>query len=59
MKKLLQAVSRFTREASGEGAYARYCEHLRRHHPGHTIPSEKDFYLERLRQKYSRPSRCC
>jgi len=59
MNKLIQAVSRFLREASGESAYERYCEHLRRHHPDHPIPSEKDFYLERLRQKYSRPSRCC
>jgi uncharacterized short protein YbdD (DUF466 family) len=47
------------REASGEGDYARYCAHLRAHHPDHPLPSEKQFYLERLKQKYARVSRCC
>ena len=50
---------RFLREASGEGDYARYCAHLRAHHPDRPLPSEKQFYLERLKHKYARVSRCC
>lgn len=46
-------------EASGESAYARYCAHLRVRHPGRPLPSEKEFYISRLAEKYSRPSRCC
>jgi uncharacterized short protein YbdD (DUF466 family) len=59
MKKLIQTVNRFIREASGEAGYERYCRHLRVHHPGRRIPNEKEFYLSRLEEKYSRPSRCC
>lgn len=47
------------REASGETDYARYCQHLRAHHPDRPLPSEKQFYLERLNRKYARVSRCC
>lgn len=59
MRKLLQIVTRFTREVAGEAAYERYCRHLREHHPERAVPSEKEFYLARLKEKYSRPSRCC
>jgi uncharacterized short protein YbdD (DUF466 family) len=44
---------------AGENDYARYCEHLRRRHPGREVPSAKEFYLSRLQDRYSRPSRCC
>ncbi len=43
----------------GEGDYARYCEHVRTRHPDARLPTEKEFYLSRLRERYSRPTRCC
>jgi uncharacterized short protein YbdD (DUF466 family) len=42
----------------GEGEYARYCDHLRRKHPDQAFPSADEFYLDRLNEKYSRPTRC-
>jgi uncharacterized short protein YbdD (DUF466 family) len=46
-------------ELSGEADYRRYCAHLQRHHPGQKIPSAKEFFLTRLEEKYTRPTRCC
>jgi uncharacterized short protein YbdD (DUF466 family) len=43
----------------GEEDYSRYCEHLRRKHPGKRLPTPEEFYLAGLRGKYSRISRCC
>ncbi len=43
----------------GEGEYARYCEHLRTHHPDRKPPTPEEFYVTRLKEKYSRPNRCC
>jgi uncharacterized short protein YbdD (DUF466 family) len=45
--------------AVGEGEYARYCERLRTKHPERVPPSPEEFYVARLDEKYSRPSRCC
>ncbi len=47
------------REMSGEEDYARFCRHLRAKHPAEPQPGEAEFYLDRLRHKYTRPSRCC
>ena len=47
------------REASGDADYARYSEHLRLHHPDRPRPTPEQFYLDRLKDKYSKPSRCC
>jgi uncharacterized short protein YbdD (DUF466 family) len=57
--RFLRAVYRILGEIAGEGDYARYCEHLRARHPGTRLPTEREFYLARLQEKYSRPSRCC
>jgi uncharacterized short protein YbdD (DUF466 family) len=43
----------------GEGEYARYCEHLRVKHPDRRPPTAEEFYVARLKEKYSRPNRCC
>jgi uncharacterized short protein YbdD (DUF466 family) len=56
---LLRKIWEALREVSGEGNYARYCEHLRARHPGQPAPSQKQFYLERLKSQYTRVSRCC
>ena len=46
-------------QTMGEGEYGRYCEHLRAKHPDQKIPTAAEFYVSRLKEKYSRPSRCC
>jgi uncharacterized short protein YbdD (DUF466 family) len=43
----------------GEGEYARYCEHLRIKHPERALPTAGEFWVTRLKEKYSRPNRCC
>ena len=58
MSVLLRVLS-FLREASGESAYEQYCRHLQTRHPNRSLPTEKEFYLARLRDKYTRPNRCC
>jgi uncharacterized short protein YbdD (DUF466 family) len=42
------------RELSGDAAYERYC----RDNPRPPL-SREEFYLDRLRRKYSGVSRCC
>ncbi len=59
IKRLMRAGGRFLREVSGEADYERYCRHLREHHVRQSLPSRQEFYLESLRRRYSRPSRCC
>jgi uncharacterized short protein YbdD (DUF466 family) len=39
--------------------YVRYCEHVRLRHPEREVPTAREFYLSRISEKYSRPSRCC
>jgi uncharacterized short protein YbdD (DUF466 family) len=46
-------------QVMGEGEYPRYCEHLRARHPGAPVPTEREFYRQRLEEKYRRPARCC
>jgi uncharacterized short protein YbdD (DUF466 family) len=55
----LKKVWHFVRELAGETAYQRYCAHLQERHPDRPLPTEKEFYLSRLQEKYSRPNRCC
>jgi uncharacterized short protein YbdD (DUF466 family) len=55
----LERIWRGLKQLTGEGDYARYCEHLRSRHPEGKIPTEREFYLDRLNEKYTRPSRCC
>ncbi len=57
--KTLKKLHDMLREAIGETAYQRYCEHMRARHPERQVPTEKEFYLSRLSEKYSRPNRCC
>ena len=47
------------REMTGDAAYERYRQHLRARHPDRRPLSPREFYLARLNEKYSRPSRCC
>ena len=50
---------RLFRQVLGDGDYDRYCEHVRRKHPGTRPLSAREFYLARLEERYTRPQRCC
>ncbi len=57
LQKVLRSMWQYLREASGENDYARY-----RHRAlaqGDCPLSQKEFYVWRLSQKYSRINRCC
>ena len=48
------------RRIAGMPDYAAHVEHLRRCHPERPIPTERHFYEEFLRARYSDgPTRCC
>jgi hypothetical protein len=53
--RALRVLWRFLREVSGDAAYEAY---LRQPGRGPTL-SRKQFYLDTLRRKYTRPTRCC
>jgi uncharacterized short protein YbdD (DUF466 family) len=57
--KLWKVVWEILKALAGEGDYARYCTHMRMRHPDRRLPTEREFFLQRLEEKYSRPSRCC
>ena len=57
--KLLRRWWSLLGQVMGEGEYSRYCEHLRAKHPELRLPTAEEFYVDRLNEKYSRPSRCC
>jgi uncharacterized short protein YbdD (DUF466 family) len=57
--RVLRGVWALLRQIMGEGAYERYCAHLYRRHPGVLPPRPAEFYVRRLEERYSRPSRCC
>ena len=57
--KILSRVWKVLGQVLGEEDYARYCAHLRAQHPDLPAPSAGEFYLIRLKERYSRPSRCC
>ena len=56
----LQRVASAIRRVAGMPDYAAHVEHLRRFHPGCSIPSEKDYFDQFVRSRYGDgPTRCC
>jgi len=47
------------RQASGDDAYERYCEHMLHAHPGSAVMSRSAYYRFRMEQKWNRLTRCC
>ncbi|HEY5877358.1 MAG TPA: YbdD/YjiX family protein, partial [Nakamurella sp.] len=44
----------------GDTAYARYVEHLGRHHPDAPVPSEREYWRQRYAEQDANPgARCC
>ncbi len=57
LRNLIKSVWEYLREVSGENDYARYCARVPADRGCPMSPEE--FYVWKLRQKYSRISRCC
>jgi uncharacterized short protein YbdD (DUF466 family) len=48
------------RSIAGMPDYDLYAEHLRRCHPEHPVPTQRQFYEEFLKSRYEDgPTRCC
>ena len=58
-KVLLRRVWRGIREWCGDAAYERYVKSHLKHSCETTPLSREEFYLQQLRKRYSRVSRCC
>jgi uncharacterized short protein YbdD (DUF466 family) len=60
VREALAGVRWYLREVSGESAYDRYVEHVRREHPDEPVMSRRDFERRRQDLRESRPqNRCC
>jgi uncharacterized short protein YbdD (DUF466 family) len=50
----------YLREVSGESAYDRYVEHMRRDHPEQPVMSRREYERRRMDQRDENPrARCC
>lgn len=57
---MLDRLLRALRRIAGMPDYESYVEHLRRCHPGYSIPSERQFFADFVRARYGDgPTRCC
>jgi uncharacterized short protein YbdD (DUF466 family) len=60
VSEVVGGVRWYLREVSGETAYERYVEHVRREHPDATVMSRRDFERLRQNQRNDNPrARCC
>ncbi|MEP7345342.1 MAG: YbdD/YjiX family protein [Gemmatimonadaceae bacterium] len=56
----IRVAGRMIRRIIGAPDYDAYVAHQRRHHPGCSTLTEREFIQQRLDDRYSRPgSRCC
>ena len=47
------------RAVTGDAAYESYLRHARRSSPEAAVLSQREFYLDSLRRRYSTINRCC
>jgi uncharacterized short protein YbdD (DUF466 family) len=60
LREALAGVRWYLREVSGETAYDRYVEHVRREHPEDPVMSRRDFERRRQDDCNANPrARCC
>jgi len=60
VRRAFGAVRWYLREVSGESAYDRYVEHMRREHPGEPVMSRRDFERRRADEReLTPPAPCC
>ena len=60
--KALRALRLFwhgIREWCGDAAYERYLHSRATRFGSHRVLTAKEFYVEQLNRRYSRPNRCC
>ena len=58
--EIARAVRWYVHSVMGDNAYAKFCAHMRTHHPGKPLPSEKQFWKDRHAEAERNPkSRCC
>ncbi|MDO4609282.1 YbdD/YjiX family protein [Corynebacterium sp.] len=56
----LRGVAWYVGELMGDHDYARYCEHLRLHHPDEPVPTEREYWRRRHADEAANPgARCC
>jgi uncharacterized short protein YbdD (DUF466 family) len=56
---LVRRLWRGLRDWCGDSAYERYAQATRRNADPKSVLSRKDFYVDQLNRRYSRPNRCC
>ena len=60
VRQMMDGVRWYLREVSGESAYDRYVQHMRRDHPGQPVMSRRDYERRRQDQRAENPrARCC
>ena len=60
LREAVSGVRWYLREVSGESAYDRYVEHMRRDHPDQPVMSRRDYERRRMRMRDENPrARCC
>lgn len=56
--KVAKVLFRRVREWCGDSAYEKYCSAAKRNNAT-SLATPEQFYVEQLKRRYSRPSRCC
>ena len=56
--KVAEVLFRRLRDWCGDSAYEKYCSSAKRNGVALLVTREQ-FYVEQLKRRYSRPSRCC
>lgn len=60
IRKLARAAGNVVRRVAGMPDYHSYVAHVRRCHPGRTVPSEREYYEDYVATRYGDgPTRCC
>ncbi|AKK10956.1 YbdD/YjiX family protein [Corynebacterium uterequi] len=60
MVAALKSVLWYVRELMGDHDYEKYCAHLREHHPGAPVPTEREYWRARYAEQDANPgARCC
>jgi uncharacterized short protein YbdD (DUF466 family) len=55
---MAEVLFRRVREWCGDAAYEKYCRAAKRNKVT-LLATPEEFYVEQLKRRYSRPSRCC
>ena len=60
LRDAFSGVRWYLREVTGESAYDRYVEHMRRDHPDQAVMTRREYERRRMEQREANPrARCC